>query len=414
MALQGLRKQNQTTYPLLFQLISLSTGLGVPSVASSLVALGSKNGGAFAALSGTITEVGGTGNGNGWYEIAGNATDENTLGDLVILATLTVVSTVTATGSAVYEIVAVDPFSTTNFATVNVGTINGQIASASGTITFPSSIGTSTLTQSQVTGYAGPILTDNSTGLVSANATKIGGQTASAAGTVTFPSNIGTSTLTQAQVSGYAGPILTDNSTGLVTANATKIGGQTASASGTISFPSSIGTSTYAGADTSGTTTLLSRVPGTVQPQTGDSYARLGAPVGASNSADIAAVKSSVGSPQQSGSSVTLPTGTGSGQINLSGGNVSLASGTQVDLVNSPNATALIAIGAAVMGLANAIDGTFTPAQAMNLILAASAAKLSGANTTSVVIRDTQDTKNRISATVDQYGNRSAVALNAT
>jgi hypothetical protein len=49
--------------------------------------------------------------------------------------------------------------------------------------------------------------------------------------------------------------------------------------------------STYAGADTAGTTTLLARVPGTVQPQTGDSYARLGAPAGASVSADIAAVK---------------------------------------------------------------------------------------------------------------------------
>jgi hypothetical protein len=35
--------------------------------------------------------------------------------------------------------------------------------------------------------------------------------------------------------------------------------------------------STYAGGDTSGTTTLLSRIPGTVQPQTGDAYARVGA-----------------------------------------------------------------------------------------------------------------------------------------
>ena len=52
--------------------------------------------------------------------------------------------------------------------------------------------------------------------------------------------------------------------------------------------------STYAGADTSGTTTLLSRIPGTVQPQTGDSYARLGAPAGASIAADIAGVAGSV------------------------------------------------------------------------------------------------------------------------
>lgn len=36
------------------------------------------------------------------------------------------------------------------------------------------------------------------------------------------------------------------------------------------------GLSTYAGGDTSGTTTLLTRLPGTVQPQTGDSFAMIG------------------------------------------------------------------------------------------------------------------------------------------
>ncbi|CAN5410981.1 hypothetical protein BH11PLA2_BH11PLA2_34700 [soil metagenome] len=46
--------------------------------------------------------------------------------------------------------------------------------------------------------------------------------------------------------------------------------------------------STYAGTDTAGTTTLLTRIPGTVQPQTGDAYARLGAPTGASIAADVA------------------------------------------------------------------------------------------------------------------------------
>jgi hypothetical protein len=53
--------------------------------------------------------------------------------------------------------------------------------------------------------------------------------------------------------------------------------------------------STYAGADTAGTTTLLGRIPGTVQPQTGDAFARLGAPAGASVSADVAAVKTDTG-----------------------------------------------------------------------------------------------------------------------
>lgn len=45
---------------------------------------------------------------------------------------------------------------------------------------------------------------------------------------------------------------------------------------------------TNAPTDTSGTTTLLSRIPGTVAAQSGDAYARLGAPAGASISADIA------------------------------------------------------------------------------------------------------------------------------
>ena len=39
--------------------------------------------------------------------------------------------------------------------------------------------------------------------------------------------------------------------------------------------------------DTPGTATLLTRVPGTIQPQSGDSFARLGAPIGSSLAADI-------------------------------------------------------------------------------------------------------------------------------
>jgi hypothetical protein len=46
----------------------------------------------------------------------------------------------------------------------------------------------------------------------------------------------------------------------------------------------------FAGGDPDGVTTLLQRIPGTVQPQTGDSFARLGAPVNGSISADIAGV----------------------------------------------------------------------------------------------------------------------------
>jgi hypothetical protein len=54
--------------------------------------------------------------------------------------------------------------------------------------------------------------------------------------------------------------------------------------------------------------------------------------------------------------------------------------------------------------------------QALRLILASAAGKLSGAETgsTNVLIRDTNDSKDRINATVDEFGNRTAVTLDAT
>lgn len=64
--------------------------------------------------------------------------------------------------------------------------------------------------------------------------------------------------------------------------------------------------------------------------------------------------------------------------------------------------------------LDDAIEGSMTLRQAMRIVLAACANKLSGAATTTVTIRDLADTKARITATVDADGNRSAVTLDAT
>jgi hypothetical protein len=69
---------------------------------------------------------------------------------------------------------------------------------------------------------------------------------------------------------------------------------------------------------------------------------------------------------------------------------------------------------AALMDLANGIETSITPRQAIRLILAASAGKLSGAATTTVTIRNVGDSKDRITATVDSAGNRSAVTVDAT
>ena len=81
----------------------------------------------------------------------------------------------------------------------------------------------------------------------------------------------------------------------------------------------------------------------------------------------------------------------------------------------SSNGTAIAAlndISVANIFAGGDIDG-FTLEQAQKLILSSAAAKLSGAATTTIIIRAADDSKDRITATVDVNGNRSAVILDA-
>jgi hypothetical protein len=160
----------------------------------------------------------------------------------------------------------------------NVAQIAGQTANAASAVTFPAAVGTSTLTQSQVTGGAYALNTDSagnvkvssgtganqlniSGGQVASNVTQIAGQTANATSPVTFPASIGTSTLSQSQVTGGAYALNTDSAGnvkvssgtganqvnlngGSVSVNVTQIAGQTASAAAPVTFPANIGTST--------------------------------------------------------------------------------------------------------------------------------------------------------------------------
>lgn len=104
--------------------------------------------------------------------------------------------------------------------------------------------------------------------------------------------------------------------------------------------------------------------------QTGDNFARLGAPAGASVSADIATVA------------------------------------TYVD-------TEVAAIKAKTDLIPGTQDGK-TFAQTMLLMASALLGKASGMATTTAVFRAVDDSKDRITATVDANGNRSAVTLDAT
>lgn len=63
----------------------------------------------------------------------------------------------------------------------------------------------------------------------------------------------------------------------------------------------------------------------------------------------------------------------------------------------------------ALLDRANGIETSYTLRQALRLILASLVGEVSGASSTTITFRDINDTVDRIVATVDAYGNRSAV-----
>jgi hypothetical protein len=60
------------------------------------------------------------------------------------------------------------------------------------------------------------------------------------------------------------------------------------------------------------------------------------------------------------------------------------------------------------------VDGTFTAQEILRLVASAAAAKVSGMDVQAPVFRDVSDSKNRITATTDAFGNRSVVTLDAS
>ena len=70
-------KQSSTTHPFTFLLVS-STDHVTPVTGASPTVTISKDGASFASPAGAVSEIG-----NGWYALAGNATDRNTLGSLL-------------------------------------------------------------------------------------------------------------------------------------------------------------------------------------------------------------------------------------------------------------------------------------------------------------------------------------------
>ena len=67
-----------------------------------------------------------------------------------------------------------------------------------------------------------------------------------------------------------------------------------------------------------------------------------------------------------------------------------------------------ISVADIISGIA---DGTYDLQEMLRIMFAALAGKSSGGGTSTITFRDAADTKNRISATVDSNGNRTAITL---
>lgn len=101
-----------------------------------------------------------------------------------------------------------------------------------------------------------------------------------------------------------------------------------------------------------------------------------------------------------------------------SGGNVAAIKSKTDNLPALPAAVSDIPTAAqnadALLDRSDAIETGITLRGALRVVVAAEAGKVSGAETTEVTIRDVADLKNRIVATVDADGNRSATAVDVS
>lgn len=172
----NLIQQNQTAQPLIFMMVDDTDHLTGKTGLTPTVTI-SKNGGSFASPAGAVTEVG-----SGWYKIAGNATDADTLGKLVIHAA--------ATGAddsdTVYQVVAFDPATAYAVPGDEMDLVDAPNATA------VTAIQSGLATSSEVSGVPAAVWTETTRELTAIDATIISGNISGTVGgidSVTFPVN---------------------------------------------------------------------------------------------------------------------------------------------------------------------------------------------------------------------------------
>lgn len=157
--------------------------------------------------------------------------------------------------------------------------------------------------------------------------------------------------------------------------------------------------------------------------------AKLGTPAGASVSADIAAVKAETASIQTDTNDLQTQVGTAGTGLTAVASAINLAAlagyvDTEVaaikaktdNLPAAPAATGDIPSAASIASavLSAIMEGSTTVVQGLRIMLSVLAGKSTGGGTTGVAFRDLADSKNRVSATVDTDGNRTATTLDGS
>lgn len=187
--------------------------------------------------------------------------------------------------------------------------------------------------------------------------------------------------------------------------------------------------STYAGGDTSGTTTLLSRIGSAltitsgkvdVNDKTGFSLSSAGVQAIWDAATSALTTAGSIGKLLVDNINATISSRLASASYTAPDNSTISAIAGYVDTEVGALQTAVAALPTAnanadaLLDRAAGIETNRTLRQGLRLMLAAVLGKASGLATTSVIFRDTNDTKDRITATVDASGNRTAVTLDAS
>jgi hypothetical protein len=381
-------KQSTATNVMVLMVDSTDHITGKASLTLTITA--SKNGAAFASISPTVTE-----RGNGWYSIALTTSHTDTLGDLVIRCTGT----------------AADPAE--RILDVTAGLVDADVSSRLPTASYSSPLDAAGVRTA--VGLASANLDTQLTAiddLIDTEVASIYSRIGAPAG-ASIAADI-------AAVKVDTAAVLDDTGTsGVVVAAGSKTGYALATAP-----LDAAGVRSAVGLAAANLDTQLTTIDDLIDTEVAAIYSRLGAPAGASISADIAAVKVDTAATLVDTTGLELTLGNMDSKLGTpSEGSISediaAVQGAVNQVLEDTGTTGVVVATASKTGYALAAAGLdsivietgCSARQALSVIAAATAGQVSGAGTGTVTLKGAGVATTRIVATTDTDGNRSAVTL---